>query len=121
MEPLSEDAEFFFSNVALTNVDKVARPKNNIDPALRKIPDGYYTPAEEIEVLKPCLVWFPAGLSYDRHLEKALPDASVRALDGEVAEVEGLECLALRIYHPQYTKGFNTRRFACYLRCAYKS
>lgn len=50
------DAGFFFSNVALTNLDKVAGPKNNLDPTLLEIHDGYYTLDEEIEVLKPRLI-----------------------------------------------------------------
>lgn len=111
-----EDAEYFYANVALTNVDKVARKKNNFDSALRKIHDKHYTLSEEIEVLEPRLIWFPTGPSYDRHLEKALPEISVEGVAPGVEEVKGLRCLALRTYHPQYTRVFKAAAFARYLR-----
>ncbi len=111
-----EDAEYFYANVALTNVDKVARKKNNLDSALRKIHDKYYTFCEEIEVLEPRLVWFPTGPSYDRHLEKALPQICFENLGCGVQEVKGLGCLALRTYHPQYSRVFKAGAFAQYLR-----
>lgn len=38
-----KDAEYFYANVTLTNVDKVARKKNNLDSDLRKIHDKYYS------------------------------------------------------------------------------
>ena len=111
-----EDAEYFYANVAFTNIDKVAREKNNLDSALRKIHDEYYTLSEEIEVLEPRLIWFPTGPSYDRHLEKALPQICFEDLGDGIQEVKGLGCLALRTYHPQYTKVFKTAAFARYLR-----
>ncbi len=95
-----EDAEYFYANVALTNVDKVARKRNNLDSALRKIHDEFYTLSGEINVLKPRLIWFPTGPSYDRHLEKALPRIRFEDLGGGIQEVKGLGCLALRTYHP---------------------
>ncbi len=111
-----KDAEYFYSNVAFTNLDKVARIKNNLDPELRRIHDHYYTIAEEIEVLEPCFVWFPTGPGYDRHLKKALPQISFENLGGGVEEVKGLGCLAIRTYHPQYSKVFKAGEFARYLR-----
>jgi hypothetical protein len=38
-------------------------------------------PLVETEVLRPCLVWFPTGPSYDRHLTKALPGFKTEDLD----------------------------------------
>ena len=111
-----EDAEYFYANVAFTNLDKVAREKNNLDPELRRIHDKYYTIAEEIEVLDPCFVWFPTGPGYDRHLEKALPQISFEDLGRGIEEVKGLGCLAIRTYHPQYTKVFKAADFARHLR-----
>lgn len=107
-----EDATFFFSNVAFTNLDKVARKKNNLDRTLRKIHDDYYTLKDEIEVLWPSLVWFPTGPSYDKHLCKALPGFKTEELSGNpgMAKVHGLDGLmasggvAFRTYHPQYGK-----------------
>ena len=72
--------------------------------------------AEEIDILEPRLVWFPTGPGYDRHLAKALPNISFKDLGGGVEEVEGLGCLAIRTYHPQYTKVFKAKTFAEYLR-----
>jgi hypothetical protein len=92
--------------------------RNNLDSALRKIHDKHYTISKEIEVLKPNLIWFPTGPSYDRYLKKALPHISfedVKEVKG-VQEIKGLGCLALRTYHPQYTKVFNATAFARYLR-----
>lgn len=57
----SEDAELFFSTVAFTNLDKVARRRNNLDSDLRRIHNRYYTLAEEIKVLRPCVVWSTRG------------------------------------------------------------
>jgi hypothetical protein len=89
-----DDAEFVFSKVAFTNLDKVARQRNNLDAPLRRIHDRYYTLAEEIDVLKPCLVWFPTGPSYDKHLKKALPGFETEDLDHPgTARVHGLEGL----------------------------
>jgi hypothetical protein len=125
-----EDAECVFSNVAFTNLDKVARRKNNLDATLRKIHDRYYTLAEEIEVLKPCLVWFPTGPSYNEHLKKALPGFDPEPLNHPhpgMARVQGLKELlapggvALRTYHPQYAKGFRVKDVASYLRKSYLS
>jgi hypothetical protein len=112
----TEDAEYVFSNVAFTNLDKVARTKNNLDHALRRIQDRHYTIAEEIEVLQPRAVWFPTGPGYDDHLRKALPQIAFKVLGGGVQEIEGLGCLAIRTYHPQYTKVFRAGDFARYLR-----
>jgi hypothetical protein len=124
-----EDAEFVFSNVAFTNLDKVARKKNNLDAPLRRIHDRYYTLAEEIEVLKPCIAWIPTGRDYDKHLGKALRDYETEDLEAHpgVARVHGLEELlapggvALRTYHPQGVKGSRVKAFASYLRSSYLS
>jgi hypothetical protein len=124
-----EDAEFVFSNVAFTNLDKVARQRNNLDAPLRRIHDRYYTLAEEIEVLKPCLVWFPTGRNYDKHLENALCHFETEDLEDHpgVAKVHGLEGLlapggvALRTYHPQGVEGSRNKAFAGYLRSTYLS
>jgi hypothetical protein len=118
-----DDAEFVFSKVAFTNLDKVARQKNNLDAPLRRIHDRYYTLAKEIDVLKPCLVWFPTGATYEEHLCKALPGFETEDLDHPgMGRVHGLEALlapggvVLRTYHPQYTKGFRVKTVASYLR-----
>ncbi len=118
-----EDPEYFYNNVAFTNLDKVARKRNNLDPALRRIHDKHYTLAEEMEVLEPRLVWFPTGPGYDRHLKKALPGFETEDLGYPgMARVHGLERLlapggvALRTYHPQWSKGFRARAVADYLK-----
>jgi len=123
-----EDAEFVFSKVAFTNLDKVARRKNNLDAPLRRIHDRYYTLAKEIDVLKPCLVWFPTGPNYDKHLCKALPGFKTEDLHHPgVARVHGLEELlapggvAIRSYHPQGVKGSRIKAFASCLRSIYLS
>jgi hypothetical protein len=124
-----DDAEFVFSNVAFTNLDKVARRENNLDAPLRRIHDRYYTLAEEIDVLKPCLVWFPTGRDYDEHLKKALRNFESEDLEDlpGVARVHGLEELlapggvAIRTYHPQGVKGSRIRAFAICLRSIYLS
>ena len=117
-----EDAEYFYSNVAFTNLDKVARIKNNLDLKLRRIHDRYYTIAEEIEVLQPRLVWFPTGPGYDRHMAKALPGFKTEDLDYPgMSRIHGLEELlapggvALRTYHPQWSKGFRIKAVASFL------
>jgi hypothetical protein len=122
-----EDAEYVFSHVAFTNLDKVARRKNNLDAPLRRIHDRYYTLDKEIEVLKPCLVWFATGRNYDEHLRKALPGFETEDLEDlpGVARVHGLEGLlapggvAVRTYHPQGVKGSRIKDFAGYLRSIY--
>ena len=122
-------AEYVFSHVAFTNLDKVARRKNNLDAPLRRIHDRYYTLDKEIEVLKPCLVWFPTGRNYDEPLRKALPGFDTEDLEDllEVARVHGLEGLlapggaAVRTYHPQGVKGSRIKDFAGYLRGIYLS
>jgi len=110
------DAEYFYDNVALTNVDKVARKRNNLDSAPRKIHDKHYTLSEQIEILQPRLVWFPTGPSYCRYLKKALPEVRLESVAPGVEEVKGLRCLALKIYHPQYAKVFKAAACARYLR-----
>lgn len=124
-----EDAEFVFSHVAFTNLDKVARRENNLDADLRRIHDRYYTLDKEIGVLKPCLVWFATGSPYDKHLKKALTGFETEDLEDllGVARVHGLEELlapggaALRTYHPQGVKGSRIKDFAEYLRSIYLS
>jgi hypothetical protein len=124
-----DDAEYVFSHVAFTNLDKVARQRNNLDAPLRRIHDRYYTLDKEIEVLKPCLVWFPTGRNYDEHLRKALPSFEREDLEDlpGVASVHGLEehlapgGVAVRTYHPQGAKGSRIKGFASYLRSIYLS
>lgn len=118
-----EDAEHLYSNAAFTNLDKVARKKNNLDAALRKIHDKHYTLAEEMEVLRPRVVWFPTGPGYDPHLKKALPGFETEDLKPPgMARVLGLEDLlatggcALRTYHPQWSRGFRATAVASYLK-----
>lgn len=111
-----EDAEYFYANVAFTNLDKVARKRNNLDRALRAIHDSYYTIAEEIEVLEPCCIWFPTGPAYDSYLKKALPGITFTDLGRDISEIEGLGCLAIRTYHPQYAKVFRSGDFARFLK-----
>jgi hypothetical protein len=94
------DANFFFSNVVVTNLDKVGTRKDILDGPLRKIHDRYYTLTEEIEVLKPRLIWFPTESDYDGYLLRALPGISFRDVGGGVRQVEGLPGLAYRTYHP---------------------
>jgi hypothetical protein len=91
-----EDAEHFFSNVAFTNLDKMARarPKNNLDAALRRIHERHCTLRQELEILKPRLVWFPTGPSYDENLKKVLPGFKTEDLGHpRMARVHGLEDL----------------------------
>jgi hypothetical protein len=119
----SKEAELFVSNVAFTNLDKVARLKNNLDADLRRIHARYYTLVEELEVLRPRLVWFPTGPSYDKHLCRALPGFETEDLaHAGMARVHGVGDLlapggvALRTFHPQWTKGFSAKAVATYLK-----
>jgi hypothetical protein len=118
-----KDAEHFFSNVAFTNLDKVARLKDNLDADLRRIHARHYTLVEELEVLRPRLVWFPTGPSYDKHLCRALPGFETEDLGhARMVRVHGLGDLlapggvALRTYHSQWTKGFKAKAVATYLK-----
>jgi hypothetical protein len=47
-------------------------------------------PLVETEVLRPCLVWFPTGPGYDRHLTKALPGFKTEDLAPDPSSSNGV-------------------------------
>ena len=69
------------------------------------------TLAAEITALRPSVVIFSTGPTYDEHLEECLPNTTHRDVDPNhlgVREVEGLGSLAFRTYHFQY---YSNQRF----------
>jgi hypothetical protein len=112
-------SEGTFTSIAWTNVFKVSyqrgNPETGGDPAgktnhrdpliqLQEEEDLLSALRMEIEILRPKVVLFFTGPTYDPHLEKALPGISMSGSRG-LKKMDGLKGLrkggvALRTYHP---------------------
>ena len=100
-------AKTVFRSFAWTNVFKIAPTRGNPPRKLRKLQVNDNTLRDEIEYLRPDVILFFTGPKYDSILEKMLPISCISST--AVAQIAGLEeagfgGVALRTYHPQYSR-----------------
>ncbi len=96
---------FYWTNLFKTE-SKNYQPGENIMPKTKEHLD---TLSEEIKILDPDMAVFLTGPLYDQHLEYSLPETSLSPFfkdipERHMASVEGLDCKAIRTYHPAYLR-----------------